>query len=117
MAAPESPKEPPKTAALPGIAKKGKPGTDDEGEEKPGETLVLKQKTLPTGLSRAIVITGVIASLAGLAAGLLGSRYDLVPAPNSANGFMYRIDRLAGGVQFCGPQGCSEIPNRPAATP
>ena len=89
--------------------KKGRP--DDDGDERPGaETANLKQKFLPTGLSRAVVLAAVLGSLAVIAANLFGNRYDLVPAPNSANGFMYRIDKLTGAVQFCTPQGCGEIP-------
>jgi hypothetical protein len=50
-----------------------------------------------------------------IAGDLFGSRYNLVPAPNSANGFMYRIDHLTGAVQFCGPQGCTENTHSEAA--
>ena len=81
---------------------------DDEGKTLTG--LQLKQKFLPTGLSRAIVLATVIASFAMIAGTLFAGRYDLVPAPNSANSFMYRLDKLTGRIQFCGPQGCSDIP-------
>ncbi len=69
------------------------------------------QKFLPTGLSRALVLASIIMSITISATLLFANRYDLVPAPNSVNGFMYRIDRLSGGVQFCGPQGCSPLPH------
>ncbi len=112
MANPDAPKDaakdPPKGAPPP--AKKPKPESDDEGEENKGSTtLNLKQKFLPTGLSRAIVLGAVIASIAIAAGNLFGNRYNLVPAPNSTNGFMYRIDHLTGAVQFCGPQGCTDM--------
>lgn len=104
-------KEPSKTAVPQVLVKKGKPGGGDEGDDgKPGDTVQVKQKFLPTGLSRAIVLAAVIGGLAVVAGNFIGNRYDLVPAPNSANGFMYRIDRLTGAVQFCGPQGCSDLP-------
>ena len=113
MVAPDSAKEPSKTAVPPVIVKKPRPGADDEGEDnKPIGGAQAKQKFLPTGLSRAIVLATIIGSLAVLAGTLFGTRYELVPAPNSANGFMYRIDRLTGAVQFCGPQGCSETPSK-----
>jgi hypothetical protein len=85
-----------------------KKGRSDEVEDEAGPAP--KQKTLPTGLSRAIVIGTLIASITVAVTSLLGDRFDLVPAPNSANGFMYRIDRLTGTVQFCGPQGCADLP-------
>lgn len=114
MSAPESKdpgKEPSKSAVPPGIVKKAKSGGDDEGDDKPsGEGVQPKQKFLPTGLSRAIVLAAVLASLALVAGDLFANRYNLVPAPNSTNGFMYRIDHLTGAVQFCGPQGCSDLP-------
>jgi len=117
MVSPDSPKDAPKDAAKggppPPMGKKGKP--DDEGgdDEKGATVLPGKQKFLPTGLSRAIVLAAVLGSIAVVAANLFANRFDLVPAPNSTNSFMYRIDRLTGGVQFCGPQGCTEVP-RPA---
>jgi hypothetical protein len=114
MSAPDakdSGREPSKSAVPPVIVKKGKSNSDDEGDDKPGgDGVHLKQKFLPTGLSRAIVLAAVLASLAVLAGDLFGSRYNLVPAPNSTNGFMYRLDRLTGAVQFCGPQGCTDLP-------
>ena len=105
-------RKPSEGAVPPVIVKKGaKSGGDDDGDEKPGgEGVHLKQKFLPTGLSRAVVLAAVLGGLAVLAGDLFGSRYNLVPAPNSANGFMYRLDRLTGAVQFCGPQGCSDLP-------
>lgn len=88
-----------------------KPRTEEEGDEKSGaNAAALKQKFLPTGLSRAVVVAAIIASLAVVTANVFSDRFDLVPAPNSANGFMYRVDKLTGAVQFCTPQGCDEIP-------
>lgn len=82
----------------------------DELPENSGAVAPPKPKFLPTGLSRAIVLGSVIISVALAAALPFSARYDLIPAPNSVNGFMYRIDRLTGAVQFCGPQGCSPLP-------
>ena len=101
---------PSKTAVPPVIVKKDKLKDDDEdGVSGPPPTA--KEKLLPTGLSRSIVIAALLASIAFATSSLLADRYELVPAPNSANGFMYRIDRLLGSVQFCGPQGCSDLPH------
>jgi hypothetical protein len=110
MAAADSAKETAKEVLknVPPSAKNVK--SDDDGDEKLGPQPGVKQKFLPTGLSRAIVLAAVIASFAIAAGSLFGDRYDLVPAPNSANSFMYRIDKLTGHVQFCGPQGCADVP-------
>ncbi len=102
MVNPDAPKEPIKEAPA---AKKIR-DEDDDGDAKAG-TAPVKQKFLPTGLSRASVLAAVIASVAVLVGTLFGSRYVLVPAPSSVNGFVYRIDHLTGAVQFCGPQGCN----------
>lgn len=67
------------------------------------------QKTLPTGLSRAIVIATFIFSAAYASVGLLSDRYAIAPVPNSANSFVYRIDRLTGSIEFCGSQQCSAV--------
>lgn len=72
------------------------------------------QKTLPTGLSRAIVLAAVIFSFAFAAVGLLRDRYAIAPVPNSANSFVYRVDRLTGSLHFCGSQQCSVVHVRAA---
>lgn len=113
MSNPDSPKDPlpSKTAVPPVIVKKKKGGSlDDDDDDGAAPSPPPKQKLLPTGLSRSIVIAAFIASLAVGVSTLFANRFELVPAPNSANGFMYRIDRLLGDVQFCGPQGCSDLP-------
>ncbi len=119
MVAPEIAKDPTKEAAKgavpPAMVKKRRPSDDDDDDKKANEGPPPKQGFLPTGLSRAIVIAAFLGGMAVIVGSLFGDRYDLVPAPNSANGFMYRIDRLSGDVQFCGPQGCSDIPARTAA--
>jgi hypothetical protein len=94
----------------PVIVKKGKGSDGDDDGAASGEAPP-KQKLLPTGLSRAIVIASIFASLVVALSGLFANRFELVPAPNSTNGFMYRIDRLTGDVQFCSPAGCSEPPH------
>jgi hypothetical protein len=100
MVQPEAPHPP---------AKKAKP--DDADDEAAPIGPPPKQKMLPTGLSRAIVISTLIASITIAITGVIAHRYDLVAADNSANGFMYRIDHLTGAVQFCGPQGCTDVPH------
>ncbi len=110
----DSPREGPKGAMPPVMVKKSKPGSEDESGGEPG-ALVLKPKMLATALSRSIVLAAVVASFAIIVTGLFGGRYDLVPAPNSTNSYMYRIDRLMGGIQFCGPQGCSDVAGPGAA--
>jgi len=113
MVSPDTAKDAPKGAAPPGLKKAR---LDDDGdEEKGGVVLPGKQKFLPTGLSRAIVLAAVLGSIAVATSNLFANRFDLVPAPNSANSFMYKIDRLTGGVEFCGPQGCTEVPHSAAA--
>ncbi|MGE3475907.1 MAG: hypothetical protein AB7H70_08870 [Rhodospirillaceae bacterium] len=85
--------------------KKPAPDDEDAGDNAP----VAKQKTLPTGLSRAIVIATFIFSIAYACVGLLSDRYAISPVPNSANSFVYRIDRLTGAIEFCGAQQCSTV--------
>ena len=111
MANPDAPKDaaPSKTAVQPVVAKKGKPADDDGGIEAKSGGVPPQQKMLPTGLSRAVVLASILASLTVLAASLLADRYDLVSAPNSPNSSTYRIDRLTGGVKFCSPQSCTDV--------
>lgn len=103
-AAPDAKAAPPK----PGPLKKARPSDDDEDAPSVPRP-PLKQKTLPTGLSRAIVIGTVIFALAYATVGLLGDRYALTPVPNSVNSFVFRIDKLTGSVHFCSAQGCTEV--------
>lgn len=95
----------PVSAKAPAPAKKLK---QDEEDAAP-DAAPVKQKTLPTGLSRAIVIATFIFSLAYASVGLLADRYAISPVPNSANSFVYRIDRLTGSIEFCGSQQCSAV--------
>lgn len=109
MAAPEDSKP----AAKPNPAPpKKKPLDDDEDEDVKPAGPALKQKMLPTGLSRAIVIAAILATISIVIGNLYSGRYELVPAPNSTNGFMYKIDKLTGAVQFCAPAQCTDIPTR-----
>jgi len=68
-----------------------------------------KQKFLPTGLSRAIVLTAFVWATVMLVDTVLADRYALVPAPNTDNSFMYRLDRLTGRIHFCGAQQCVPV--------
>lgn len=86
----------------------------DEDEEAAPAAVAVKQRTLPTGLSRAIVIASLIFSLAYGSVELLHDRYAIAPVPNSPNSFVYRIDRLTGGLLFCGAQQCSVVHVRAA---
>lgn len=96
----------PRAALKPGApAKKTKPEDDEAAEAAPAA----KQKMLPTGLSRAIVIATFIFSIAYASVGLLSDRYAISPVPNSPNSFVYRIDRLTGSIEFCGAQQCSAV--------
>lgn len=94
-------------AKTPAPAKK--PKLDDEADGAPAAALPRKEKTLPTGLSRAIVIATLIFSIAFATVELLRDRYAIAPVPNSANSFVYRIDRLTGALLFCGAQQCSAV--------
>ena len=110
MAAPDETK--PAAKPNPAPTAKSSLDDDDDGGDTKRAAPAPKQKMLPTGLSRAIVIATVFATLAIVASNLYGDRYELVPAPNSTNGFMYKIDKLTGAVQFCAPAQCSDIPVR-----
>ncbi len=110
MAAPEDTKPPAKPN--PAAAAKKKPLDDDDDEQVKPVGPAPKEKILSTGLSRAIVIATLFATIGAVVNGLYSERYELVPAPNSANGFMYRIDTLTGAVHFCAPAQCTSIPVR-----
>jgi hypothetical protein len=102
----ETPKDPPAAKpAAPAAARKLR-SSEDSGEK---AVAPLKQKTLPTGLSRAVVISTIFASAVIAVSTIIAGRYDLVPAPNSTNSYMYRIDRLTGDILFCGPQACTDV--------
>lgn len=103
-AGPDAKTAPPKPAPL-----KKPPASEDDDDAALVPRPPLKQKTLPTGLSRAIVIGTVIFALAYSAVGLLSDRYALSPVPNSVNSFVFRIDKLTGHVHFCSAQGCTEV--------
>lgn len=113
MATPDAAaKTAPKPLSTP-APKRPSPG-DDEDEDGKGAGPAAKPKFLPTGLSRSIVVAAVLLTAAVLTGNLFADRYELVPAPNSANGFMYRIDTLTGTVHFCGPPQCTNVPVRAA---
>lgn len=116
----EPPKEPArdhgKTAVSPTIVKKGaKSGGDDETDGPAGPASALKQKMLPTGLSRAIVIATIIGSVIVGASSLLKDRYSVLAVPNSPNGGIYRLDRMTGSLKYCGTTACSPIAVEPEA--
>ncbi len=106
MANPDDPKAAPKPIPAPSAKRGADDGDDDVKSPRP----IAKQKMLPTGLSRAIVLATVLVIVSVMVNGPLGERYELVPAPNSTNGFMYRIDKLTGAVHFCAPAQCTGIP-------
>jgi hypothetical protein len=91
-----------------------RPKVDGDEEAPAVAAAPLKQRTLATALSRAIVLSTVIFSLAFTAVELLRDRYAISPVPNSANSFVYRIDRLTGSLLFCGAQQCSIVQVRAA---
>jgi len=91
-----------------------RPKLDDEDAAASAATAPVNQSFLPTGLSRAIVLASVIFALSFAAVELLRDRYAISPVPNSANSFVYRIDRLTGSLSFCGTQQCSAVPTRAA---
>lgn len=84
----------------------------DDDEAPPA--VPVKQKTLATALSRAIVLSACIFTVGFVAVELLRDRYAISPVPNSANSFVYRIDRLTGSLQLCGSQQCSVVQVRAA---
>jgi len=109
-------RDPAKTAASSTIVKKAKSGggLDDEGDDAPAP-VVLKQKMLPTGLSRAIVIATIIGSVIVGATSLFAGRFTVLAVPNSPNGGIYRLDRLTGDLKYCGTTACSPIATTPEA--
>ena len=113
----EPARDPAKTAASPTIVKKGaKPGGDDDADGGPAPAAPApKQKMLPTGLSRAIVIATIIGSVIVGAASLLKDRYSVLAVPNSPNGGIYRLDRMTGALKYCGTTACSPIATTPEA--
>jgi hypothetical protein len=100
-----------KHAAKPAVVKLKKLDDDDDdaGTMGPKPGAAMSQKTLATALSRAIVIATLIGTLGYTAGTLFSARYSLIQAPNTSNNFVYRLDRLTGGVQFCGAQQCVDI--------
>lgn len=91
----------------PPALKKARP--EDEDEAAVAAPPPRREKTLPTGLSRAIVIATLIFSIAFATVGLLHDRYAIAPVPNSVNSFVYRLDRLTGALLLCGAQQCSVV--------
>ena len=81
----------------------------DEDDAAPAMAAPVKQKTLATALSRAIVLATFIFSLAYMSVELLRDRYTVAPVPNSANSFAYRLDRLTGELHLCGAAQCSPV--------
>jgi len=80
---------------------------DDEGSAP--MAIPAKQKMLATALSRGLVLATVIASVAISVSMTLTARYAVIPAPNVANNFVYRLDRLTGKMQFCGQVRCVDL--------
>ena len=112
----EAARDPGKTAVSPTIVKKGaKSGSEDEADDAAAPPPVLKQKMLPTGLSRAIVIATIIGSVIIGATSLLKDRYSVLAVPNSPNGGIYRLDRITGALKYCGTTACSPIATTPEA--
>lgn len=89
----------------------GKTQASDD-DETPAPVLPAKAPFLPTGLSRAIVISSAFFVLTAGVVGLLGGRYSLVPIPSSANAMAYRLDRLTGSVDFCSALQCAPLPTK-----
>lgn len=85
---------------------------DTAGDEPASLAPAPKAGLLPTGLSRALVIGSVVLALAGVAVGLFGDRYALIPAQRSENAVVYRIDRLTGSVAFCSAAACVALPEK-----
>ena len=101
-------RDPEKKAVSPTIVKKGaKP--EDDGDEAIAPAPAPKQKMLPTGLSRAIVLATILGVLVMGTVTLFTNRYEILAVPNSANGAIYRLDRLTGSLKFCGATACSSI--------
>lgn len=104
----------PKGAAPAKPAPAKKPKMDDEDGAPAVALAPRKEKTLSTSLSRAIVLATLIFSIAFTAVELMRDRYAIAPVPNSANSFVYRLDRLTGSLQLCGAQQCSVVQVRDA---
>lgn len=83
----------------------------DEDDAAPPAPLP-KAGLLPTGLSRAMVISTTFLSITAVVVGLVSGRFTLVPVPNSPNAMAYRIDHLTGEVAFCSSVQCSPVSTR-----
>ncbi|MEQ8734584.1 MAG: hypothetical protein RIC29_06650 [Rhodospirillaceae bacterium] len=80
----------------------------------------LMGRLLPTGLSRAVVISTLILSATLWTQNLYSARYDLVASGKSETTFMYRLDRWTGIVSLCTTQSCkplSTIATSPQSAP
>ncbi len=90
----------------PTVKKPSKPSAEDD-EAKPAAPA--RAGLLPTGLSRAIVISAVVLAAVILAGTLLPRRYALVPAARSENALVFRIDTLTGHVSLCSTAQCQPV--------
>ncbi len=109
---PETPKDD-KHAKAPAPLKQARNESEDDDAGGAGQPQARsRQKTLATALSRAIVISTMVAAIAFTASTVFSARYNryaLIQAPNTSNNFVYRLDRLTGSVQFCGQQQCVDV--------
>ena len=101
-------------AAKPAPPARAKPRPESDDDDEPKASPQQKPGVLPTGLSRAIVIAAVLATLTFVTTSLLSNRYELVAATKSDNAIVYRLDRLTGRVSFCSASQCNVLPNRAA---
>jgi hypothetical protein len=100
--------EPDKSDKPEGPAKKAQRPKSDEDSGSASQDS--RQRLLSTGLSRSIVIAAFVWAAVALTNGLLTGRFELIPAPNTENSFMYRLDHVTGNVHFCGTQQCVQVP-------
>lgn len=87
-------------------------GKEQDSDGAPAQASLPKTMLLPTGLSRAMVLSSILLLITASVIGLLGNRYALFPVPNSPNAMAYRLDRLTGGVSFCTSVQCSPVSSK-----
>jgi hypothetical protein len=95
------------------LAKAGpKPERDEDDGHQPLVPPTPKFNMLPTGLSRAIVISALLAVSAAFMVAFVSGRYALTAPAATDTATVFRIDRLRGEVSVCTTLGCKVLEER-----
>lgn len=85
---------------------------DDAGGLKDDDQPKPTKPAAPASLARAVIVAAALISVSYAAVRTLTDRYLLVAPAQSGNAFIYRIDRLTGGVAFCTQNSCTPVGTR-----